>query len=239
MKINTEKVALYIAVIVLGIFLYMEKCNSTKYSDKTAIELANALQDSLRVLKNKDSSTTATISVLRTESAKNFLLLQSKDKEVIALQVTVKDYLSKLKAGNSVTNALLETLVNTQGTTVIQYKDTVIYNDKLTYIYPEYSDSLMNEWISYKGRMNKDSSFLNLKVYNSFSAVVGTYKKKPFVDLTLNNPYSAVRELRTYQVMLPKPKRFGFGLSTGGTLNSKFQFTPYVGIGFNYNFIRF
>ena len=239
MKVNTEKIFLYAAVIVLGFFLYMEKCNTTKYSEKAAIELNNALQDTLTTMRNKDSSSTTTISTLRTESVRNFLRLQTKDKVISDLQDIVKDYSSKLKAGNSVTNALLETLVKTQGKTTILYKDTVIYNDKYSYIYPEYSDSLINKWITYKGRMNKDSSFSSFIIRNTFSAVVGNDKGKPFVDLTLGNPYSEVKELRTYQVMLPKPKRFGFGFSTGVTFNSKFLFTPYIGIGFNYNLIRF
>lgn len=161
------------------------------------------------------------------------------------LQSVVKDYSGKLKAGNSATTALIETLaIERKKTGAIVYKDTVIYNDKLSYIYPEYRDTSDNGWVSYTQRMNKDSSFLDLKVRNSFSAVVGTEKGKlfqkgrPFVDLTLDNPYSEVKELRTYQVAMPLKKKIGIGFNVGFGFSGNLTPKPYVGVGISYNFIR-
>lgn len=161
------------------------------------------------------------------------------------LQAVVKDYGGKLKAGNSATTALIETLAIERGKTKgVEYRDKIVYEDKVVYTDPEYTDTLDNGWISYTQRMNKDSSFLDLKVRNSFSAIVGTEKGslfkrgRPFVDLNLDNPYSEVKELRTYQVAMPPKKKIGIGLNVGFGFSGNLTPKPYVGIGVSYNFIR-
>lgn len=239
MNSKNLNVILLLGVIVLGLFLYLEKCQSKRSGDKDSIALVNALQDSVKHYKNKYDQSVATISVIQTESAKSFTRLKLMDDELKALQAVVKDYSGKLKAGNSVTNALIETVakLNSRPTTIIQAGDTLI-TDSLIYVYPTYLDTITNEWITLESKMNRDTAIHNLKVQNKFSAIVGLDKGKPFVDLITDNPYTTVKQLRTYQVKMPKPKKFGIGINVSYGISDDFKPKPYIGLGVQYNILR-
>lgn len=240
-KLNLNPI-LVIGVVVLLVLLLLEKCGKDNRQDKQNLQLITALQDSVRYFKNKDSLNVATISVIQTASAKDFANLELKDKELKELQKVVNDYKKDLKEGSSVTNALLETVAELKGRKPeIKYMpgDT-LWKDSVAYVYPTYTDSLSDAWVTVKAVMGKDTSVFNLKVTNKFSAVVGKDRKRgPFVDLITENPYTTVKSLRTYQVSLPRPKKFGIGFSTGVTYNfSTSKPAPYIGVGINYNLIR-
>jgi hypothetical protein len=234
-KVNT--LLLIAAVILLLLFSY-DKCTKDHSSDKATLELIRAMADTLRSFRKADSTQIATISVLKTESAKAFLELQSKDSEIIRLQEIVKEYKSKLKAGSSVTLASIHTELEHTGKTTIVKRDTV-RQDSLVYIYPTYSDSLKNKWIDYSTVINKDSASFKLKVYNEFSAVVGEDKKRgAFVDLHLYNPYSSTDQLRTYQVKLPRVKKLGVGPNVSYGVGANFKPQVFIGLGIQYNILR-
>lgn len=230
--------------LLIALIFSVKSCSKAKGEKAEAITLAESIFDSLVHLKNKDSINVATISAITTESSKTFTGLQTKDSEIRKLQEVVKDYQKKLKAGSSVTNAVIETAVNNTQPTVIVKADTV-RKDSLVYVYPVYTSTLTNKWIDYSSRANKDTSVFNLKVTNEFSAVVGYHKRRPFVDLLTENPYTTVKELRTYQVKVPKPKKFGIGPQVGVMFlpefnpNLRIQTSVYVGVGISYNPIRF
>lgn len=226
---------------VLLMILYINSCRKIGTTRNEVVTLVNALNDSIRYYKDKDSENVATISILQTEKTNDFLILQSKDNSVKELQDIVKEYRDRLKEGSSVTTTLLETINKGLQPTIIVKRDTVVvenpggYTDN--YIYPTYRQQKRDEWLDYEAEMNKDTSFYNIKIFNKFSAVVGRDRRGAFADITTYNPYTTVKTLRTYQVAQPKPKLFGFGLSTGMTYTGKW--TPYLGAGFNYNLIRF
>lgn len=233
----------YIAIIILIIFL-VRSCNGRKADNKEARNFLNALNDTVSHYKNKHGEDVATISVLQLQSAKDFLKVSSKDVEIQELQQVVKDYKSKLKKpGSSATNFTATTKVTNTGKTTVTPRDTVKVGE-ITYVYPQYSDSLLNEWIEYRASMNKDSAKLDLKVNNKYSVIIGEEgglfkKKRAFVDVVNYNPYSTVEKIRTFQVSQPRPKRFGLGMSVGVAINPNLKFTPYLGIGLQYNFIKF
>lgn len=233
----------FILAVGLGIMstlFFFKQCSSNSRADKESLQLIQALQDTLKHYKNKDSINVASISVIQTQSARDFFNLQLKTKELQELQKVVEEYKKVMKAGSSVTNALIETVATLKGRKPeIKYLpgDTVKIGD-VSYVYPTYKDTLHDEWITLDATMGKDTSTFKLKVVNKFSAVVGYKKKKPFVDLLTENPYTTVKSLRTYQVAIPKPKKLGIGFSTGVTLNTNLKPTPYVGVGLNYNILR-
>lgn len=239
---DSLKIVVSLILGALLVILYMQKCSGVKVSKESAANIYAALSDSLKYYKNKSGNTTARISVLETEKAKHFLVLQTKDVTVQQLQQVVKDYKDKLTKGSSVTLGLIETVNKMTQITQIVKRDTIRVIDPNGYtdnfIYPTYRDSLRNEWIDYAAQMNKDTATLDLKISNKFSIIVGKDKKGPFADITTYNPYSAVKTSRTYQVAQPRPKKFGIGASSGVTYyNDKAR--PYIGIGLNYNIIRF
>lgn len=205
--------------------------------------LIAALSDTLKVVRQSDSSSKATIAVIQTEKARDFLQLQTKDKEVQELQKLVKDYKNVLQAGSSVTKGLIETLADlkTQKPPTIIKRDTVVVDSGTVEIYPTYEDSVVNKWVKVKGIMSKDSSDFKIAVNNEFTAVMGYDKKNkaPFIEYHLLNPYSTMKTLRSYQVSIPKPKKWVVGAGIGYGFGTEFKHQPFIGVFAGKSLIRF
>lgn len=228
----------------LVIVLMLKNCSdASKHKDDSRADknLIAALNDSLTVIKHKDSTSTARISVIQTESAKTFLELQTKDNEVKELQAEVKHYKNKLDAGSSVTIGTIETKDTLKSHTppAIVKIDTVKGKDSLVYLYPTYKDSLDNGFTKVVGTMGKDSSEFAVGISNDFSAAIGYDKRKPFIEFNLKNPNSTVTKLRSYQVSVPKPKRWGVGPNFSYGFNQDLKRNFYIGVGVHYDLIRF
>lgn len=230
---------LVLGVLLLGmIVITIKSCNDQRDIRENNVAFINAISDSMRFYKNKDSNYVATISAMQDGNLKEFLSINSRDSNITKLQKVVKDYQDKLIAGSSVTNFGDQTNVNHTGTTIIGKSDTIIKDNKV-FIYPTYYDSLKNEWISYDAHMSNTISGFNLKINNRYAVIVGSDKGKAFVDVINYNPYSSVQSLRTYQVSLPQPKKFGLGIQSGIGFGNELKPTPYIGIGLSYNLINF
>jgi hypothetical protein len=238
---NSLQSFMIIVGVVLAILLYLDKCSGTRNKVDELNSVIAALNDSVRYYKNQDSNNVATIRTIQTEKTKTFLQLQTKDREVQELQATVKEYKSKLVAGSSVTNALLETLSKTTSPTIITKTDTVRGNDSVVYLYPTYKDTAKakdKKWIDYTVIANKDSITLDLDIKNKFSVIVGEEKGKPFADVVTENPFTKVKTLRTYQVTVPKPKRIGIGPSFGYGFSDSFKRQFFLGVSIHYDILR-
>lgn len=227
--------------IVLGIItiiIYIDSCNKIKQVEKEHTAFVEALNDTITVYKNREGNLVTSISVLASNNAKEFYQLNIKDSTIQHLQDVVKDYKNKLKAGSSVTTVTSESSIkNTNPTIVVPPKEPLPLNS--IPIYPTYRDTMSNQWVKYSIEMNKDSSKITIKFSNRYDIVIGSDKGKPFADIINYNPYDTVKTLRTYQITLPKPKKWGVGISGGAALGTNFKFTPYIGVGINYNIIRF
>jgi hypothetical protein len=231
--------------ITTGVAITVSSQKEDKYRDAKA--LMASMEDSLKVMRNRDSSLTATISVLETENTKQFLSLVSKDLDILNLQELVRQYKAKLKDGGSATILGTDTKIDTKNPTKVSPRDTFV-KDSFIYLYPEYaSDFNLNGWVTGFVTSNKDSVQVSLSVKNDYSIVIGKEsqglfkKKKTFVEVTSKNPYTQIQTLRTYQVAEPKPNKFGIGIQAGYglTLNNTPTLTPYIGVGVSYNLIRF
>ena len=241
MKISKTLVYIIIAAILLllfeGVVVYRFS-NKSKAEDKSLIGSLNA---ELTTWKDKDSLSHAKIQIIETEKTKDFLSLQSKDKDIIKLQKTVKQYEKQIKNQGSVTNFTSETKITT--------KDSLVTDSVCGKCSFYFSNS--NPWFSVDASIyptdtpNQLSLSLDLKVKNEYSVIVGEEKQglfkkpKPFVEVLNHNPYSETESLRTYQVSTPKLKRWGVGPQIGFGLNSNFTTGAYVGIGLHYSFFNF
>lgn len=242
---NTKLTILFACIVLLISSILLFKYCNKKSTDKQITNTVNSLNDTL----TKKNDTTSSISVITTSSIKEFTELHIKDSIIQDLQKLVNQYKNKLEAGSSVTSTKIETKINTVHKTKIidlghedfvsdslaAVNDTIV---KFLRVYPTYEDSIKNEWIDYSTIINKDSAIMKLKVNNSYSTIVGVNKGKPFVDIINHNPYSTVTSIRSYQVTLPKPKKWGIGGSVGVTYYSN-KAQPYIGVGLNYDFIKF
>ena len=235
------EIVLVLLVIILSVMYF------NKNSDyKEQLSLNSAATAELVKWKDKDSLNNAKIESLTTQSTKDFLAFKSLDSSIAKLQSDVKEMSKYLKKQGSVTNLSTTTTVDTTNPTEVienveepqspTYKSNISMRDK---------DG--KEWIYGESIAKRDSTSLFLKVKNDYTLTVGLEPQgflglgtpKPFAQVKNLNPWSEVDELRTYQVSLPPPKRFGVGVIVGYGLGNNGQLSPIIGVGMSYNLIRF
>ena len=226
--------------MVIIAILYFTNISYQKEAKENA-NLVISLNDTLKTWKDKDSLSHTKIQIIETERTKDFLSLQSKDEEIIKLQKTVKQYEKQIKNQGSVTNFTSETKIIT--------KDSLVTDSVCGKCSFYFSNS--NPWFSVDASIyptktpNQLNLSLDLKVKNEYSVIVGEEKQglfkkpKPFVEVLNHNPYSETKSLKTYQVSNNvRVKRFGIGPNISVGFNDK-GFSWFIGIGLQYNLIRF
>ena len=235
--IRIVSIAILVVIIVI---LYFTNISYQKEARENA-NLIISLNDTLKTWKDKDSLSHTKIQIIETERTKDFLSLQSKDEEIIKLQKTVKQYEKQIKNQGSVTNFASETKIIT--------KDSLVTDSVCGKCSFYFSNS--NPWYSVDASIhptetsNQVSLSLDLKVKNEYSVIIGEEKQglfkkpKPFVEVLNHNPYSETKSLKTYQVSNNvRVKRFGIGPNISVGFNDK-GFSWFIGIGLQYNLIRF
>lgn len=255
---NKEKIykIISITIIVILILLNLKNCKTNKDITKKYTNTINALNDTMISYITKDGLQVSKINLIETENIKQFLTIQSNDNQILKLQEEVKKNKKRINKSGSVLIISNKTEVQSSDTTYITSKDTIIRNDTV-FIYPEYSslikkglrkDSLY--WITAIIKANKDSTSIGISLNNSYTVVIGNEKEKgfknlfkpkiPFVEVTNENPFTETKTLRAYQIKYPKPKRLGIGFNVGYGLifDKKPIFSPYIGIGLQYNIIQ-
>lgn len=229
---GTASIVIIILLLLGVVGAWYNTYKNIKTTDKLQTELVNSLYDSIKTVNLKNNTSLTTISVLQTRSTKLFTDLHIKDGDIVKLQQLVADYKKKLEPGSSVTNVSSQTIVYKTIRDTVQYSTT----DSL---FPIYKAKYVDKWVSNDVVASRDSINFKLKVTNEYSAVIGYYKRKPFVDVINYNPYSTITVLRTYQVAAPRDKRWGVGLSIGAGFATDFKVRPYIGVGVNYNILKF
>lgn len=218
-------ILLGITFLFVWLFIYM----SYRYLENKQYynNYIDSINDSVLIWKDKYNKEHAKISIIETNSVKQFLQLNSKDSIIKELQSLVNSYKSK-----GLQNATIIKTETSIDTILINKKDSIFYH----------TDVNLNGWIY--GYINTfvDSTQINLKVKNDYSIVQGIdrsgFKRKPYVEIINHNPYSETKVLRTYQIK-SNEKRFSIGpqIGYGLVINNKPSF--YVGIGLQYNLISF
>jgi len=111
----------------------------------------------------------------------------------------------------------------------------------------QYSDSIygyQDKWL--KLSYNAESNQLDLN-YELTLSTAKYWKRKWFlapkqyyIDVFSDDQRVKIKNVKRFTIETPKPKKFGIGLSMGysySLADSKWQ--PYIGLGLNYNLIRF
>lgn len=234
-----------VIVILLGVTILLFSLLNEKRSDyKKQVELYNSITDTVKFYKNKDSLNVAKIQVMQTDKESDFLKIKNLTGTNLELQNLIKDKDKKIKDLN----------------TALIHKDETVYTDTLRMYYPIGGDTIIfsqsvlldtinNKWINAKYGFNKGLSYLDLKVYNEYQITIGyeggnLFKKgTPYGIVTNMNPYTSTKDMRVYQVSVPKQKRMGISFQTGfggvyDMKNNNISYGPYVGLGLNYNIIK-
>lgn len=222
--------------IILGFILLAfitYKCNNDSNQSKMEQTILN---DNQKTFRDKDSLSHTTNNVIEGK-AKDFIDLEVKDKEIIALQELVKKYKKQLANKGNATNFTSETKYDTIYETKIK-RDTIILSKNTI------MDSIHNKWINTTFGFDKGNTVFTLKLKNEYSVIIGEEsqgwfkKKKPFVEVINLNPYSETTKLKTYQVETKPIKKIGIGPGIYYGIGNNFQAQVFIGIGIQYNFIR-
>ena len=231
--------------MLLGVAILLFSLLSEKRSDyKEQVELYNSITDTVKFYRNKDSLNVAKIQVMQTDKESDFLKIKNLTGTNLELQNLIRNKDKKIKDLN----------------TALIHKDETVYVDTLRMYYPIGGDTIIfsqsvlldtvnNKWINAKYGFNKGLSYLDLRVYNEYQITIGyeggnLFKKgTPYGIVTNMNPYTSTKDMRVYQVSVPKQKRMGISFQTGfggvyDMKNSNISYGPYIGLGLNYNIIK-
>ena len=226
-----------ILLIILAIISITNKVSEVKERDKQ-VELYNAITDSLKRYKTKDSLNVALISVMETNSAKDFLDIKNLTGTNLELQNYIKAQGKQIKDLKTALKIKTETIFID---TIREFRpisgDTIIFSKEILI------DSITNKWITAKYGFNKGKSYFNLKTYDEFLVSIKDSKTGSYAEITNLNPYSTTKDIRVFNIASPKPKRYGisFNLGVGGFYGLRHNivdYGPYVGLGLSYDLIQ-
>lgn len=233
-----------VIIILLGIiFALFLRLQKEKADFRDQRDLYEAITDTVKFYKNKDSLNVAKIQVMQTDKESDFLKIKNLTGTNLELQNLIKNKDKKIKDLN----------------TALIHKDETVYIDTLRMYYPIGGDTIIfsqsvlldtinNKWINAKYGFNRGLSYLDLKVYNEYQITIGYEggnlfrKGTPYGIVTNMNPFTSTKDMRVYQVSVPKQKRMGISFQTGfggvyDMKNSNISYGPYIGLGLNYNII--
>ncbi len=230
-----------IFVLGIGLILMLSKsCNQSAKINELK-NLSESVSTELIKSRNNLNQEITKNQVIQTQTLETFIKLKSLDTTIIKLQNEVKENKQYLKqVGSSLTYFNNNTNYNGN----IKTKVSLDSNKS-----PIYNFDLSDEWINLVGQSDSNNTHVDLKIKNQYSIIVGYDKvkekghwfkvRKPFTIVKNFNPYTETNELKTYQVSVPKPKKFGVGFSSGIGLNYMLQPYIYIGVGVNFNLFRF
>ena len=240
MELKNINIIIIILLILLLISLSLSNRTKNKYRDRynNQVELYNSITDSLKKYKNKDSLNTAVIKVMETDKTKDFLKIKNLEGYNLKLQEFVKSQEKEIK---NLKVALIVATETSYTDTLKEYYpvggDTIVFSKSILL------DSINNKWINAMWGFKMGKSILQVKTFDEFTISIKNSKNIPYAEITNLNPYSTTKDMRVYQVAVPKQKKNSFGYSIGfgghyGISSKIFDYGPYIGISFNGNIVR-
>ena len=158
-----------VIIILLGIiFALFLRLQKEKADFRDQRDLYEAITDTVKFYKNKDSLNVAKIQVMQTDKESDFLKIKNLTGTNLELQNLIKNKDKKIKDLN----------------TALIHKDETVYIDTLRMYYPIGGDTIIfsqsvlldtinNKWINAKYGFNRGLSYLDLKVYNEYQITIG------------------------------------------------------------------
>ena len=200
-------------LILIGIVIFLWNLYSgEKDALKEKENLIEAANAKLETWVDKDGRNMAKIAVLETANTKTLLSLESTNETINDLQTLVKRNGRLLKKQGSASVIKAETKIDTFANTIV----TVDTNNS-----PIYTASLTNPWYSIKSVASKDTTKYELSTFSKLNLTIGRErqglfkKSKPYAMANDENPYTNIKDMRVYQVSLPKTKRLGMSIYGG------------------------
>lgn len=207
--------------LILLVSLLFKEC-SYKQREIDTRKLIAQLNDSLQSYRDKEGKMISKISSIEVNNMRFFKELSVKDKTIQELQKLVKK------------GTLAASIIKTETKVDTVFKTTKII-DTLTPTFQ--TDFNAKGWIWGTVTMNKDTTSLKLFSRDQYDIRLSKEKDGTYIDVINHNPFSTTQEVRSVY-KLPKPKKFGIGINIGYGITNK-GLSPYIGVGLNYNLIRF
>lgn len=203
-KLPWDKIFFYGFMIVLLLFAVQTVRTCKKESTiQEQSSLINSLNDSVKITKNKDGSSTSKIDAIITKDPDDFIKIENLTGDNKKLQEQVEKYKKQIKNGGSVTNFTTITETEIKENTRV---DTVVIDSTKSLSYS--ADFNKGGWVMGSVIARRDSINIALRVKNESTVVIGYDKQgflglgkgKPFALLTSLNPYSTTPTIKTYAV---------------------------------------
>lgn len=215
-KNNKMMSVLIVAILFLSVICTIFTFGYIKTKSKLDYTLNNVTvaNDSLKTYKNKNGELVSQISVFQSEKTKDFTKLQFQDETIKKLQALI---IEKEKEGKTVQTALI--IANN---TIIQYQDSIsnliinsdtIHNsDSSITVYPIYNRKIdmFDKWITGDVTLGLKTFKINMNIENEYGITIGSdrehwySKKQMYADVVNKNPLTKTKEMRVYNVQLPK-----------------------------------
>jgi len=235
-----SKITYILLIIGIGILIFMSIKSTFNKTEIEKEKFNESLQDSVEYWKDKSGRSNAKISLLESSNLSRLLELNSKDSTIYHLQQVAEEYKNKLdKPGSGVTTVDTETKGEATAVTEIEYNPQI---DK----YPIYRSSFnLGGWIFGSSVATKDSTTYDIAVKDKLDVIIGYEKQgflglgkpKPFAQVRSYNPYSIVKDFRSYRVSERKPVTIVIGPSIGYGLTG-LQIGPFIGITITHPLIK-
>jgi hypothetical protein len=195
--------------ISLLIIVISNPTEPSKRELKSEVQLFYDLQDTIKYLRNKDSSNTAQIKLLEADKKTLSRVLSAKDKSLSDL----------LKKGSTAASVITTRTVYDTVTKV--RVDTV--NQK-----PYFLNITKNKWANIRIELKDDSLRKNFVFNDSISVAFKRVRQEGFlkgrksvVEVTTHNPYVRVDGVRSFNITKNKNKNLfwaGLGLGVAGAI---------------------
>lgn len=188
----------------------------------------------------------ATLQQINEASKKEDAIIISRYKRNKVEHAVVREY--KADSGIEKPSLFLDSILNVLAIKEKQLTEATKVNAKLKAEHlklEQYPDSMYgyhDKWLN----LVYDSKNNNVDLSYSLSLNTTKYWKRKwflapkqyYIDVFSDDARVNIESMKRFTVAVPKPKKFGIGLSVGYCWTSG-KWQPYVGLGLNYNLIRF
>lgn len=235
-KINhnwTINIVLIAIILLLGWF---HSCEVSKLKEEN--NLFKGINDTLEIIRNKDSSQTAKISLLQSSNVSAYLALENLEGINKQLQDELKKEKSKVKNGGSLA------IINSETTFSSTIPTNSVVTSKINGCDSIFEASNKDTtWVKWNTIAKRQNTTIVLKVKDNYKVVIGSekigfLKRKPIAEVTSYNPYSNIKSMRAIEVKDERSDRLlslsvqaGYGFTLKGV-------GPYLGCGISLNIIE-
>ena len=224
-------ISVLILLLILAVGLFIHKGSELK---ETKQSLTAAYDTALTRIKKKDRSIAQQQQVIVSKNSK---------------LANLADSLDNIKEPENITRVKTKTIYKHDTVKIVE-QDSVIVTDTVTLLKLPYQFGKDTEWYAYKFTLTNDR-LIRMDSLAFKSDLTVTYGKenlslwerfkrspRPLVSVTSKNPYTNITGMKNLVIERSNTSKFGLGVHVGYGITNN-GLSPVVGVGLNYNIIKF